>query len=86
MQQLKVLTLIAAERDRATGHDLAEVLSVSVATMSGLVDLLGQAEHWFGAARGEADVAVVLLGQGLGTIIFSGRSAEPSSRNPSSRA
>jgi DNA-binding MarR family transcriptional regulator len=40
MQQLKVLTLIAAERDRATGHDLAEALNVSVATMSGLVDRL----------------------------------------------
>lgn len=43
MQQLKVLTVIAAERDQATGHDLAEVLHVSVATMSGLVDRL--AEH-----------------------------------------
>ena len=32
--------------------------------------LLGQAEHWFGAARGAADVVVVLLGQGLGTSIF----------------
>jgi DNA-binding MarR family transcriptional regulator len=40
MQQLKVLTLIAAERDRATGHDLAEAMRVSVATMSGLVDRL----------------------------------------------
>lgn len=40
MQQLKVLTLIAAERDRATGHDLADTLSVSVTTMSGLVDRL----------------------------------------------
>ena len=40
MQQLKVLTLIAAERDRATGHGLAETLGVSVATMSGLVDRL----------------------------------------------
>lgn len=40
MQQLKVLTLIAADRDRATGHDLAESLGVSVATMSGLVDRL----------------------------------------------
>jgi DNA-binding MarR family transcriptional regulator len=40
MQQLKVLTLIAAERDRATGHDLAETLNVSVATMSGLIDRL----------------------------------------------
>lgn len=40
MQQLKVLTLIAAERGQATGHDLAETLAVSVATMSGLVDRL----------------------------------------------
>jgi DNA-binding MarR family transcriptional regulator len=40
MQQLKVLTLIAADGDRATGHDLAEALGVSVATMSGLVDRL----------------------------------------------
>lgn len=40
MQQLKVLTLIAAERDRATGHDLADALRVTVATMSGLVDRL----------------------------------------------
>lgn len=40
MQQLKVLTLIAAERGRAAGHELAEALDVSVATMSGLVDRL----------------------------------------------
>lgn len=40
MQQLKVLTLIATERDRATGHGLAETLRVSVATMSGLVERL----------------------------------------------
>jgi DNA-binding MarR family transcriptional regulator len=40
MQQLKVLTLIAAERGRATGHELADTLDVSVATMSGLVDRL----------------------------------------------
>jgi DNA-binding MarR family transcriptional regulator len=40
MQQLKVLTLIAAERGHATGHELAETLEVSVATMSGLVDRL----------------------------------------------
>ncbi|QXG75222.1 ROK family protein [Modestobacter sp. L9-4] len=32
--------------------------------------LLGQAEHWFGAARGATDVVVVLLGHGLGTSIF----------------
>ena len=44
MQQLKVLTLITTERDRATGHGLAETLNVSVATMSGLVDRL--VEHW----------------------------------------
>jgi DNA-binding MarR family transcriptional regulator len=44
MQQLKVLTLIAAEHDRATGHDLAEALHVSVATMSGLVDRLAEQE------------------------------------------
>jgi len=42
MQQLKVLTLVAAERDRATGHDLADALHVSVATMSGLVDRLAE--------------------------------------------
>ena len=40
MQQLKVLTLIAAERGRAAGHELAETLDVSLATMSGLVDRL----------------------------------------------
>jgi DNA-binding MarR family transcriptional regulator len=40
MQQLKVLTLIAGDPDRATGHELAEALHVSVATMSGLVDRL----------------------------------------------
>jgi DNA-binding MarR family transcriptional regulator len=40
MQQLKVLTLVAAERGQAAGHDLAETLHVSVATMSGLVDRL----------------------------------------------
>ena len=40
MQQLKVLTLIAVEQDRATGHDLAEAMGVSVATMSGLIDRL----------------------------------------------
>ena len=36
--------------------------------------LLGQAEHWFGAARGAADVVVLLIGQGLGTSIFTSRS------------
>jgi DNA-binding MarR family transcriptional regulator len=40
MQQLKVLTMIAIDPDRATGHDLAAHLKVSVATMSGLVDRL----------------------------------------------
>jgi dephospho-CoA kinase len=44
MQQLKVLTLVAADGDRATGHDLAETLHVSVATMSGLVDRLVEHE------------------------------------------
>ena len=53
MQQLKVLTLIAAERDRATGHDLAEALHVSVATMSGLVDRL--AEHGMVQRRDDPD-------------------------------
>jgi len=40
MQQLKVLTMIAVDPDRATGHELAVQLKVSVATMSGLVDRL----------------------------------------------
>lgn len=40
MQQLRVLALICAEPDRATGHDLAETMAVSVSTMSGLVDRL----------------------------------------------
>ena len=40
MQQLKVLTMIAIDPDRATGHELAAQLQVSVATMSGLVDRL----------------------------------------------
>ena len=35
MQQLKVLTMIAIDPDRATGHELAAQLKVSVATMSG---------------------------------------------------
>lgn len=42
MQQLKVLTLIAAEGDKATGHDLAGTMGVSVATMSGLIDRLSE--------------------------------------------
>ena len=40
MQQLKVLTMIAIDPERATGHELAAQLNVSVATMSGLVDRL----------------------------------------------
>jgi predicted NBD/HSP70 family sugar kinase len=38
--------------------------------------LLGQAEHWFGAAHGATDVVVVLLGHGLGTSIFTRGSGE----------
>jgi DNA-binding MarR family transcriptional regulator len=40
MQQLRVLTLIAIDPARATGHNLAPLLKVSVATVSGLVDRL----------------------------------------------
>lgn len=40
MQQLKVLTLIAIDPEHATGHQLAALVKVSVATMSGLVDRL----------------------------------------------
>jgi DNA-binding MarR family transcriptional regulator len=40
MQQLKLLTMIAVDPDRATGHELAELLNVSVATISGIVDRL----------------------------------------------
>jgi DNA-binding MarR family transcriptional regulator len=40
MQQLKVLTMIAIDPEKATGHELAAQLKVSVATMSGLVDRL----------------------------------------------
>src|SRR5215218_7414342 len=50
MQQLKVLTMIAIDPDRATGHELAAQLKVSVATMSGLVDRL--VEHGM-VTRGE---------------------------------
>jgi DNA-binding MarR family transcriptional regulator len=50
MQQLKVLTMIAIDPDKATGHELAAQLKVSVATMSGLVDRL--VEHGM-VARGE---------------------------------
>ena len=51
MQQLKVLTMIAIDPDRATGHGLALQLKVTVATMSGLVDRL--VEH--GMVRREED-------------------------------
>lgn len=50
MQQLKVLTMIAIDPERATGHELAAQLNVSVATMSGLVDRL--VEHGM-VTRGE---------------------------------
>ena len=50
MQQLKVLTLIAIDPERATGHELAAQLNVSVASMSGLVDRL--VEHGM-VSRGE---------------------------------
>src|SRR4029434_844479 len=46
MQQLKVLTMIAIDPEKATGHELAAQLKVSVATMSGLVDRL--VEHGMG--------------------------------------
>lgn len=50
MQQLKVLTMIAIDPERATGHELAAQLKVSVASMSGLVDRL--VEHGM-ISRGE---------------------------------
>jgi DNA-binding MarR family transcriptional regulator len=50
MQQLRVLTMIAIDPERATGHELAAQLKVSVATMSGLVDRL--VEHGM-VSRGE---------------------------------
>ena len=50
MQQLKVLTMIAIDPDKATGHELAGQLKVSVATMSGLVERL--VEHGM-VTRGE---------------------------------
>jgi DNA-binding MarR family transcriptional regulator len=50
MQQLKVLTMIAIDPEKATGHELAAQLKVSVATMSGLVDRL--VEHGM-VIRGE---------------------------------
>ena len=40
MQQLKVLTLIAIDPQHATGQNLAALVKVSVATMSGLIDRL----------------------------------------------
>ena len=40
MQQLKVLTMIAIDPEKATGHELAGLLKVSVATMSGIIDRL----------------------------------------------
>jgi DNA-binding MarR family transcriptional regulator len=40
MQQLKVLTLIAVDPEHASGHALASLLAVSVATVSGIVDRL----------------------------------------------
>ena len=49
MQQLKVLTMIAIDPERATGHELAAQLKVSVATMSGLVDRL--VEHGMATIR-----------------------------------
>jgi DNA-binding MarR family transcriptional regulator len=53
MQQLKVLTMIAIDPEKATGHELAELLKVSVATMSGIIDRL--AEH--GVVRRTEDPA-----------------------------
>jgi DNA-binding MarR family transcriptional regulator len=51
MQQLKVLTMIAIDPEKATGHELAAQLKVSVATMSGLVDRL--VEHGMVARGGD---------------------------------
>ena len=42
MQQLRVLTLIAVDPERATGQSLAATLQVSLASMSGIVDRLVQ--------------------------------------------
>ena len=53
MQQLKVLTMIAIDPDRATGHELAAQLKVSVATMSGLVDRL--VEHGMVSREEDSD-------------------------------
>jgi DNA-binding MarR family transcriptional regulator len=82
MQQLKVLTLIAADRDRATGHDLAEAMNVSVATMSGLVDRL--AEHGMLLRKDDPDdrrirrLSVTELGTStLRNLISSGNTMPP---------
>ncbi len=40
MQQLKVLTMIAIDPAKATGQNLAELLHVSLASMSGMIDRL----------------------------------------------
>ncbi len=40
MQQLKVLAMIALDPSKATGHNLAGQLKVSLASMSGMVDRL----------------------------------------------
>jgi DNA-binding MarR family transcriptional regulator len=40
MQQLKVLTMIAIDPGKATGQNLASLLRVSLASMSGIVDRL----------------------------------------------
>jgi DNA-binding MarR family transcriptional regulator len=53
MQQLKVLTMIAIDPEKATGHELAGLLKVSVATMSGIIDRL--VEH--GVVRRTEDPA-----------------------------
>lgn len=45
--------------------------------------LFGQAEHWFGAGRGAADVVILLIGQGVGASIITSRSTE---RGPMSSA
>ena len=70
MQQLKVLLAIALDPGRATTRDLASLLAVSVASMSGLVDRL--VEH--GMVERVEDPAdrrvrrLVVTGQGSGTV------------------
>ena len=54
---------------------LREQIALPLAVGNG-AKLLGQAEHWFGAARGEADVVIVLIGQGVGASIITGGSAD----------